>query len=156
MKELPKVGMPAPEFALPAADGGEISLKALRGRKIVVFFYPKADTPGCTREAIDFNRLKPEFEKSGTTVVGVSGDPVQANDKFRAKYELGLPLASDTTHAMLEAYGVWGEKSMWGRKYMGITRTTVLIGSDGRVAQVWPSVKVEGHAESVLAAARAL
>jgi thioredoxin-dependent peroxiredoxin len=156
MKELPKVGMPAPDFALPAAGGGEISLKALRGRKIVVFFYPKADTPGCTREAIDFNRLKPEFEKLGATVVGVSADPVQANDKFRAKYELGLPLASDPTRAMLEAYGVWGEKSMWGRKYMGITRTTVLIGSDGRIVQVWPSVKVEGHAESVLAAARAL
>jgi peroxiredoxin Q/BCP len=122
----------------------------------VLFFYPKADTPGCTREAIDFNRLRPDFEKDGTTLLGVSADPVKANDKFKAKYDLSVALASDPNHAMLEAYGVWGPKSMWGRKYMGITRTTVLIGADGRVGRIWSGVKVEGHAAEVLAAARSL
>jgi peroxiredoxin Q/BCP len=156
MKGMAAVGAPAPDFLLPSADGSEISLKALRGRKVVLFFYPKADTPGCTREAMDFNRLRPDFEKAGTVVLGISADPVKANDKFRAKYGLSLPLASDTSHAMLEAYGVWGRKSLWGRKYMGINRTTVLIGRDGRVEKVWPNVRVAGHAEEVLAAARAI
>ncbi|HEY7459827.1 MAG TPA: peroxiredoxin [Xanthobacteraceae bacterium] len=156
MKGMAQVGELAPDFTLEAAGGGEVSLKGLRGRKVVLFFYPKADTPGCTREAIDFNRLRTDFEKAGTTILGVSADPVKANDKFRAKYRMSVPLASDPAHAMLKAYGVWGEKSMWGRKYMGITRTTVLIGPDGRVARVWSGVKVGGHAEEVLAAARAL
>jgi peroxiredoxin Q/BCP len=156
MTGLPQVGDAAPDFTLPAAGGGELGLKSLRGRKVVIFFYPKADTPGCTREAIDFNRLRPAFEKAGTTVLGVSADQVRANEKFQGKYDLALPLASDPSHAMLEAYGVWGEKSFMGRKYLGITRTTVLIGTDGRVARVWPHVKVEGHAEEVLTAARAL
>jgi peroxiredoxin Q/BCP len=156
MTGLPQVGDAAPDFTLPATGGGELGLKSLRGRKVVIFFYPKADTPGCTREAIDFNRLRPDFEKAGTTVLGVSADQIHANEKFQGKYDLDLQLASDPSHAMLEAYGVWGEKSFMGRKYLGITRTTVLIGSDGRVARVWPRVKVEGHAEEVLAAARAI
>ena len=151
-----QVGDKAPDFTLPATGGGDISLKSLRGRKVVIFFYPKADTPGCTKESIDFNRLRADFEKAGTTVLGVSGDQLRANEKFRGKYDLTLPLASDTSHAMLNAYRVWGEKSFMGRKYQGITRTTFLIGADGRVARVWPKVKVEGHAEDVLEAARAL
>jgi peroxiredoxin Q/BCP len=122
----------------------------------VIFFYPKADTPGCTREAMDFNRLRPAFEKAGTTVLGVSGDQVRANEKFQGKYDLRLQLGSDTSRSMLESYGVWGEKRFMGRKYLGITRTTVLIDGEGRVARVWSPVKVEGHAEDVLAAARSL
>jgi peroxiredoxin Q/BCP len=156
MMGLPRVGDKAPDFTLPAAGGGEVGLKSLRGRKIVIFFYPKADTPGCTREAIDFNRLRQNFEKVGTTVLGVSGDQVRANEKFRGKYDLAVQLGSDTSHAMLEAYGVWGEKRFMGRKYLGIIRTTVLVDSAGRVARVWSPVKVEGHAEEVLAAASAL
>jgi peroxiredoxin Q/BCP len=146
----------APDFTLPADNGASIALKGLRGRKAVVYFYPRADTPGCTREAMDFSRLKAEFEASGTIVVGVSADPVKAQEKFKAKYELTIPLASDPGHEMLEAYGVWTEKSMYGRKYMGIERATFLIGPDGRVARVWRKVRVPGHAEEVLAAARAL
>jgi peroxiredoxin Q/BCP len=146
----------APDFTLPADNGASIALKGLRGRKAVVYFYPRADTPGCTREAMDFSRLKAEFEASGTIVVGVSADPVKAQEKFKAKYDLTIPLASDPGHEMLEAYGVWTEKSMYGRKYMGIERATFLIGPDGRVARVWRKVRVPGHAEEVLAAARAL
>jgi peroxiredoxin Q/BCP len=146
----------APDFTLPADNGASIALKGLRGRKAVVYFYPRADTPSCTREAMDFSRLKAEFEASGTIVVGVSADPVKAQEKFKAKYELTIPLASDPGHEMLEAYGVWTEKSMYGRKYMGIERATFLIGPDGRVARVWRKVRVPGHAEEVLAAARAL
>jgi thioredoxin-dependent peroxiredoxin len=156
MTEQPQVGDKAPDFTLPAAGSKDVSLKSLRGRKVVIFFYPKADTPGCTKESIDFNRLRADFEKAGTTVLGVSGDQLRANEKFRGKYDLDLPLASDTSHAMLNAYGVWGEKSFMGRKYQGITRATFLIGADGRVARIWPKVKVEGHAEEVLEAARAL
>jgi peroxiredoxin Q/BCP len=146
----------APDFTLPADNGASIALKGLRGRKAVVYFYPRADTPSCTREAMDFSRLKAEFEASGTIVVGVSADPVKAQEKFKAKYDLTIPLASDPGHEMLEAYGVWTEKSMYGRKYMGIERATFLIGPDGRVARVWRKVRVPGHAEEVLAAARAL
>jgi peroxiredoxin Q/BCP len=146
----------APDFTLPADHGASVALRGLRGRKVVVYFYPKADTPGCTAEAKDFSRLKPDFEASGTVVVGVSADPVKAQEKFKAKYELAIPLASDHGHEMLNAYGVWTEKSMYGRKYMGIERTTFLIGPDGRIARVWRKVKVPGHAAEVLAAAKAL
>ncbi len=149
-------GAPAPDFHL-AADGGKtVSLAALRGRKIVLFFYPKADTSGCTAEAKAFSALHSAFMAAGAEVVGVSADPVKKQEAFKAKHRLETPLASDETHAMLEAYGVWGEKSLYGRKYMGINRTTVLIGADGRVARIWPKVKITGHAEEVLAAARAL
>jgi len=149
-------GAKAPAFALPRDGGGTISLLDFAGRKLVLYFYPRADTPGCTKEAIDFNRLKTAFGKTGTEILGVSADPVQAQDKFKAKHKLGLALASDETHRMLEAYGVWQEKSMYGRKFMGVVRATFLIGPDQRIAQVWPKVSVAGHAEEVLAAAKAL
>jgi thioredoxin-dependent peroxiredoxin len=149
-------GAKAPAFALPRDGGGTISLTDFAGRKLVLYFYPRADTPGCTTEAIDFNRLKTAFGKANTEILGVSADPVQAQDKFKAKHKLRLALASDETHGMLEAYGVWQEKSMYGRKFMGVVRATFLIGPDQRIAQVWPKVSVAGHAEEVLAAAKAL
>ena len=149
-------GAMAPAFTLPRDGGGSISLADFAGRKLVLYFYPRADTSGCTKEAIDFTRLKGAFSKVGTEILGVSADPVAAQDKFKAKHKLAIALASDEKHRMLEAYGVWQEKSMYGRKFMGIVRTTVLIGPDQRVARVWPKVSVTGHAEEVLAAARAL
>ena len=156
MDREPGPGDKAPAFTLPRDGGGKISLKEFKGRNLVLYFYPKADTSGCTREAIAFTKLKAAFAKAGTDVLGVSADPVIAQDKFKAKHKLSIALASDETKAMLEAYGAWGEKSMYGRKFMGIRRTTVLIGADGRVAQVWENVKVAGHAEAVLEAAKAL
>ena len=149
-------GAMAPAFTLPRDGGGSISLADFAGRKLVLYFYPRADTSGCTKEAIDFSRLKAAFSKAGTEILGVSADPVPAQDKFKAKHKLAIALASDEKHRMLEAYGVWQEKSMYGRKFMGIVRTTVLIGPEQRVARVWPRVSVTGHAEEVLAAARAL
>jgi peroxiredoxin Q/BCP len=153
---VPAIGEKAPSFALPRDGGGSVSLADFKGRKLVLYFYPKADTPGCTKEAIAFNGLKRAFAKAGADIVGVSADPVKAQDKFRDKYSLTIALASDETKKMLTAYGVWGEKSMYGRKFMGVRRTTVLIGPDGRIAQVWENVKVPGHAEAVLEAAKAL
>lgn len=150
------VGAKAPDFRLARDGGGTISLKDFKGKKLVLYFYPKADTPGCTIEAKDFSRLQPAFAKAGIAVVGVSADPVKKQDAFKAKHALATPLASDETHAMLEAYGVWVEKSMYGKKYMGINRTTVLIDSNGRIVRTWPKVKIEGHAEEVLAAATAI
>jgi peroxiredoxin Q/BCP len=149
-------GAKAPDFLLARDGGGTVALKDFKGKNLVLYFYPKADTPGCTIEAKDFSRLQPAFAKAGITVVGVSADPVKKQDSFKTKHDLTTPLASDETHEMLEAYGVWAEKSMYGKKYMGITRTTVLIGGDGRVARIWPKVKIEGHADEVLAAATAL
>ena len=133
-----------------------ISLTDFAGKKLVLFFYPRADTPGCTREAIDFTRLMGAFADASTAVVGVSADPLRAQEAFRNKHQLGVPLASDETHDMLEAYGAWGEKSMYGRTFLGILRTTVLIGTDGRVVRVWRNVRVDGHADEVLAAAQAV
>ena len=153
---VPGVGEKAPSFTLPRDGGGNLSLPDFKGRKLVLYFYPKADTPGCTQEAIAFNALKRAFAKAETDIVGVSADPVKAQDKFRDKHDLTIALASDESKKMLTAYGVWGEKSMYGRKYMGIFRTTYLIGPDGRIAKVWENVKVAGHAEDVLAAAKAL
>ena len=153
---VPAIGAKAPAFTLPRDGGGTLSLAEFKGRKLVLYFYPKADTPGCTRESIAFSSLKRAFAKADTDVVGVSADPVQAQDKFRDKHKLAIPLASDETKKMLTVYGVWGEKSMYGRKFMGVRRTTVLIDRDGRVAQVWENVKVDGHAEAVLEAAKAL
>jgi thioredoxin-dependent peroxiredoxin len=149
-------GTMAPKFILPRDGGGTISLGDFAGRKLVLYFYPRADTSGCTKEAIDFSRLKGAFSKAGAEILGVSADPVPAQDKFKAKHKLAIALASDEKHRMLEAYGVWQEKSMYGQKFMGIVRTTVLIGADQRVARFWPKVSVTGHAEEVLAAARAL
>jgi peroxiredoxin Q/BCP len=150
------VGAKAPNFTLPRDGGGEVSLADFRGQKLVLYFYPKADTSGCTLEAKDFSRLQRSFAKAGTAVLGVSADPVPSQDKFKAKYELSIALASDESHKMLEAYGVWAQKSMYGRKYMGILRNTLLIGPDGKIARLWEKVKVPGHAEEVLAAAKAL
>ena len=149
-------GSKAPSFSLPCAGGGTVSLSDFKGQQLVVYFYPKADTSGCTREAIDFSRLKGAFAKAGTAVLGVSADPVAKLDKFRTKHGLKVALGSDETHKMLDAYGVWAEKSLYGRKYMGILRNTYLIGPDGKVARVWEKVKVDGHADEVLAAAKAL
>lgn len=133
-----------------------ISLSDFSGKKLVLFFYPRADTPGCTKEAIDFTRLKGDFAASGTELLGISGDSLQAQERFRDKHKLGVPLVSDEQHQMLEAYGAWGEKSMYGKTFLGILRTTVLVGADGRIARIWRRVKVDGHAEAVLEAARAL
>jgi thioredoxin-dependent peroxiredoxin len=146
-------GALAPDFRLERDGGGAISLKDFKGRKLVLYFYPKADTPGCTIEAKDFSRLEPAFAKAGAAVIGVSADPVKKQDAFKTKHQLTTPLASDESHEMLEAYGAWGEKSMYGKTYMGIIRTTVLIGPDGHVVRIWPKVRIEGHAAEVLAAA---
>ena len=153
---VPNVGEKAPSFTLPRDGGGTLSLADFKGRKLVLYFYPKADTPGCTQEAIAFNGLKRAFAKADTEIIGASADPVKAQDKFRDKHNLAIALASDESKKMLTAYGVWGEKSMYGRKFMGLRRTTFLIGRDGRIAQVWENVKVPGHAEAVLEAAKAL
>jgi peroxiredoxin Q/BCP len=150
------VGRKAPDFSLPCDGGGQVSLAGFKGKKLVLYFYPKADTPGCTIEAKDFSRLAPAFARAKTAVLGVSADPVKKQDRFKAKHELAIPLASDETHEMLNAYGVWAEKSMYGRTYMGILRNTYLIGPDGKITQIWEKVKVAGHAEEVLAAAKAL
>jgi peroxiredoxin Q/BCP len=152
----PAVGAKAAAFTLPRDGGGTVSLADFKGRKLVLYFYPKADTPGCTSEAIAFSALKRAFAKAGTEILGVSADPVKAQDRFRDKHGLTIALASDESKKMLTAYGVWGEKSMYGRKFMGVRRTTFLIGPDGRIAQVWENVKVPGHAEAVLEAAKAL
>lgn len=149
-------GSPAPLFSLPREDGTQVSLADFVGSKLVIFFYPRAGTPGCTREAMDFTRLTKEFEASGTRAIGVSADPVKAQESFRNKYKLSTPLISDEKHDMLIAYGVWGEKSMYGKIFAGILRTTVLVDEAGRVARIWRRVKVEGHADEVLAAAREL
>lgn len=156
MARKPDVGAKAPAFTLPRDGGGALALTDFAGKKLVLFFYPRADTPGCTREAMDFSRLKGAFAKADTDILGVSADPVAAQDKFKAKHKLSIALGSDEKRRMLEAYGVWQEKSLYGRKFMGIVRTTFLIGTDQRVAQIWPKVSVAGHAEMVLAAAKAL
>jgi peroxiredoxin Q/BCP len=149
-------GAKAPGFRLPRDGGDTVSLADFSGKKLVLFFYPRADTPGCTKEAIDFTRLADAFAKSQTAILGVSADPLKAQEAFRNKHRLSMPLVSDEKHEMLETYGVWGEKSMYGRTFLGILRTTVLIGADGRIARIWRQVKVDGHADDVLAAARAL
>ncbi|WP_414710353.1 thioredoxin-dependent thiol peroxidase [Pseudorhodoplanes sp.] len=149
-------GDKAPAFRLADDSGKEISLADFAGQPLVLFFYPKADTPGCTLEASDFSRLKAKFGRAGARVVGISADPVRKLARFREKHGLTIPLLSDESHTTLTAYGVWGEKMLYGRKFMGVKRTTFLIGPDGRVARVWHNVKVPGHAEDVLAAAKAL
>ena len=150
------VGDKVPNFKLQRDDGGTVSLADFKGRKLVVYFYPRADTPGCTREAIDFSKLQASFEKAETAVLGVSADPVKAQDAFKKKHALKIGLLSDETHQMLEAYGAWGKKSMYGKTFMGIVRSTFLIGPDGAIARIWPKVKVDGHAAEVLEAAKSL
>lgn len=150
------VGQQAPDFTLPGDGGATIALSGMKGKKVVVYFYPKDDTSGCTKEAMDFNRLKGAFADAGTQIIGISADDVASHDKFKKKYDLTFPLASDEDKTTLEAYGVWVEKSMYGRKYMGVERTTVLIDASGKIAKIWPKVKVPDHAEEVLQAAKAI
>ena len=149
-------GAMAPAFHLLRDGGSSVSLADYAGRKLVLFFYPRADTPGCTREAIDFTRLSGAFADEGAAVLGISADSVKVQESFRNKHQLSVPLISDEKHEMLETYGAWGEKSMYGRSFMGIIRTTVLIDADGRIARIWRNVRVDGHADEVLAAVRDL
>jgi thioredoxin-dependent peroxiredoxin len=154
-KEL-AAGDPAPDFELPTDGGRRSRLADLKGKPAVIYFYPKDDTSGCTAEAIAFNRLRAAFAAAGTAVIGVSPDSAASHDKFKRKHDLTIALAADPERSAIEAYGVWKEKSMYGRKYFGVERSTFLIDRNGRVAKVWRKVKVPGHAEEVLAAAKAL
>ena len=149
-------GSKAPAFDMATADGGRVSLDALKGRNVVLYFYPKADTPGCTTESQDFSALIADFEQIGTTVIGVSRDPVKKLDRFKAKHDLKVVLASDEPEDVTEAFGVWVEKTLYGRAYMGIERATFLIDGTGVVRRVWRKVSVKNHAAEVLAATRSL
>jgi peroxiredoxin Q/BCP len=151
-----EVGSKAPDFKLGTDGGGEISLKDLQGRIVVLYFYPKDDTSGCTKEAVAFSEAARQFDNIGAVVVGVSPDSATKHDKFKAKYGLDVTLAADEDKAVCETYGVWVQESMYGRKYMGVERSTFLIDRAGKVAKLWRKVKVPGHAEEVLAAAKAL
>lgn len=155
MSELSQ-GDVAPDFTLPGDAGTTIALSQFLGKPVVLFFYPKDDTSGCTAEAVAFTGLKSQFDEAGVELVGMSPDSVKKHDKFKAKHELSVALASDEEKTTLQAYGVWIEKSMYGRKYMGVDRSTFLIDKDGKIARVWRKVKVPGHAEEVLAAAKTL
>ena len=150
------VGDRAPDFTMPTDGNGTVSLSSLRGKAVVLYFYPKDDTSGCTKEACGFRDALPDFSKITATVIGVSKDNVRAHDKFKAKYELPFSLASDEKTGVCERYGVWVEKSMYGRKYMGIERTTFLIDKAGVIRGIWPKVKIDGHVDAVLAEAKAL
>ena len=157
MAQFPGLGDQLPAATLSASDGTPLDLAQFAGRKLVLFFYPKDDTPGCTTENIDFSALAGEFDKAGTALLGISKDPPARHVKFAAKHGLKAPLASDAeTGGLSDALGIWTEKSMYGRSYMGMVRSTYLIGADGRIARVWRPVKVKGHAAEVLEAARAL
>jgi peroxiredoxin Q/BCP len=149
-------GDKAPAFTLPASGGRTVSSAALTGKPYVLYFYPKADTPGCTKEACAFQEALPQLGKIGVEVIGVSKDKIKPIEKFAEKYGLKFPLASDETTHVAEDYGVWVEKSMYGKKYMGLERSTFLIDAKGKIAKIWPKVKVEGHASEVLAAVNAL
>jgi peroxiredoxin Q/BCP len=146
----------APSFDLPSDGGGQISSASLKGKPYGLYFYPKDDTPGCTKEAIGFTEAYPEFEKAGVEVIGLSKDSVSSHQKFKQKYGLCFPLAADAAGEVVQAYGAWVEKSMYGKKYMGIDRSTFLVGGDGKVKKIWRNVKVPGHIDEVLTAAKAL
>lgn len=149
-------GSIAPDIDLPTDGGGHVRLGDFKGQKVVLYFYPADDTSGCTLEAIDFTRHLPEFEKAGAVVIGVSPDSPQSHDKFKAKHDLSIMLAADVERTSIESFGLWVEKQMYGRKFMGVERATFLIAADGRIAKIWRKVKVKGHVDEVLAAARAL
>lgn len=149
---MPEIGETAPDFTLPRDGGGEVKLSDLKGKPVVLYFYPKDDTTGCTKEACGFRDALPDFAKLDAEIVGVSPDSVKKHDKFKAKYDLPFTLASDEEKQVVEAYGVWVEKSMYGRKYMGVERSTFLIDADGKIAALWRKVKVPGHVEAVLKA----
>jgi peroxiredoxin Q/BCP len=153
---LPEAGAKAPDFTLPRDGGGSVTLSALAPAPVVLFFYPKASTPGCTTEAVEFTAALPAFRAAGAEVLGISKDSVKRQDSFRDKHALAMPLLSDADADVCERYGVWGEKKNYGRSYMGITRTTFLIGGDGTILHVWPKVRVKGHVDEVLAAVQAL
>lgn len=155
-ENMPKTGDSAPEITLPGGDGTVVSLSGLRGKPVVVYFYPKDDTPGCTVEAKGFEALGEEFSKAGAEVLGISPDSPDSHCKFQKKYGLGFRLLSDREHLAAEAYGVWVEKSMYGKTYMGIQRATFLVDAAGKIAHLWPKVKPEGHAAEVLEAVRGL
>ena len=150
------IGKPAPDFAMPTDGGGKVSLKDFKGKKLILYFYPKDDTPGCTKEACGFRDSLPDFSKAKAAVLGVSRDKVASHDKFKAKYDLNFPLASDEDGKCSAAYKTWVEKSMYGRKYMGLERSTFLIDEKGILRAEWRKVKVPGHVEEVLAAVKAL
>jgi peroxiredoxin Q/BCP len=150
------VGDKAPSFSLATDGGGRISLKDLSGKPIVLYFYPKDDTSGCTREAVAFTGLLAKFNRLGVKVIGVSKDSIESHDKFKAKHDLGVVLGSDPDGKVVESYGCWVEKSLYGRKYMGIDRSTFLIDPKGKISRIWRKVKVPGHAEDVLDAAKAM
>jgi peroxiredoxin Q/BCP len=157
MTPRPDVGDTMPDIALEKPGGGHVKPSDFRGRKLVLFFYPKDDTPGCTIENKDFSSLAEEFDKAGVALLGVSKDSPAKHQKFAAKHRLAAPLASDAeTDGLAEALGIWAEKSLYGRKYMGMERTTYLVDTDGRIVRVWRKVKVKGHADEVLAAARSI
>ncbi len=157
MSNFPGVGDTLPDIALETPDGGSVRPAEFLGKKLVLFFYPKDDTPGCTIENKDFSALAPEFAKAGVALLGISKDPPKKHARFIEKHGLSAPLASDAeTGGLSDALGIWAEKQNYGRSYMGMVRTTYLVGADGRIAQVWPKVKVKGHAGDVLAAAKAL
>lgn len=153
---MPEVNDSAPDFTLPVAEGEEITLSSLHGAPVVLFFYPRDDTSGCTKESIAFSGLMDDFAAAGAKVFGVSKDSLASHAKFATKHDLTVPLLSDENGTVCEDYGVWKEKSMYGRKFMGIERSTFLIGADGKIAEIWRKVKVPGHAENVLEAVRAL
>ena len=149
---MPELGDAAPDFTLPRDGGGEISLSALKGKPVVLYFYPKDDTSGCTKEACGFRDALPDFQKVDAEIVGVSPDSVKKHDKFKEKYDLPFALAADEEKEVVQQYGVWVEKSMYGRKYMGVERSTFLIGADGKIQALWRKVKVPGHVDAVLKA----
>ncbi|MET3590128.1 peroxiredoxin Q/BCP [Bartonella silvatica] len=152
----PTKGSHAPDFDLPRDGGGHLSLSDLQGKRVVLYFYPKDNTSGCTREAVDFSGLKAEFDKIGVVIIGISPDNIKKHDQFKVKHGLDIILVSDEEKTTLEAYGVWVEKSMYGRKYMGVERSTFLIDTTGKIVEEWRKVSVSGHANEVLAAAKLL
>ncbi|WP_289080673.1 peroxiredoxin [uncultured Sulfitobacter sp.] len=152
---MPEISQPAPDFTLPVTGGGEISLSDLRGKAVVLYFYPRDDTPGCTKEAVGFSEHLEAFADAGAVVFGVSRDTMAKHDRFAAKHTLTVPLLADIDGAVTEAYGVWVEKNMYGKKSMGIERATYLIDASGNIARIWRKVKVAGHVEEVLDAVRA-
>ena len=153
---MPEAGEKAPDFNLPTDAGTSLKLSKLKGKSVVVYFYPKDDTPGCTTEAKDFSCLMDEFKAAGCDVIGISPDAATSKAKFRKKHDLSVHLAADEDKAVATAYGVWVEKSMYGKKYMGVERSTFLIDKSGKIARTWIKVKVPGHADEVLAAVKAL